>query len=181
MKAIAELQEVHARYRLGLVSYEGLIGWGVARLQNNDEGEDLDVVLLAASAAEAESVCLAEAILEKYAPSALNLECIAGREIVLLRRRYLSGEIDIDKLDQIIDMLFVNLDYPNWLVMLARNCEYATDVEPFKEPFEKEFEYIASLWERSSSLEEFLSQYSREVSNSHDLLPANNSLQARRP
>jgi hypothetical protein len=52
--------------------------------------------------------------------------------------------------------------------MLARNCEYATDVSAFKEPFEREFEYIASLWASAASQAEFDAKYSREISNQHD-------------
>ena len=52
--------------------------------------------------------------------------------------------------------------------MLSRNCEYATDIPAFKEPFEREFEYVASLWASTASKAEFEAQYSREISNQHD-------------
>ncbi len=52
--------------------------------------------------------------------------------------------------------------------MLSRNCEYATDVSIFEEPFEQEFAYIAGLWESVASRADFEAKYSRAVSDQHD-------------
>ena len=52
--------------------------------------------------------------------------------------------------------------------MLARNCEYATDLPASIEPFVSEFDYIAGLWGSASTPAEFLAKYSRAVSDSHD-------------
>ncbi|MNM93044.1 hypothetical protein D3C81_1054050 [compost metagenome] len=53
--------------------------------------------------------------------------------------------------------------------MLSRNCEYATDVADFQQPFEDEFRYIASLWAQAESLAAFDREYSRKTSNGHDI------------
>jgi hypothetical protein len=55
--------------------------------------------------------------------------------------------------------------------MLSRNCEYATDVPAFQEPFEQEFDYISKLWESSSTRAEFEQRYRPEISQKHDVKP----------
>ena len=52
--------------------------------------------------------------------------------------------------------------------MLTRNCEYATDIPAFEEPFEREFSYIATLWAEAKIKADFDVKYSRDVSNQHD-------------
>ncbi|MED5595250.1 hypothetical protein [Janthinobacterium sp. P210006] len=59
--------------------------------------------------------------------------------------------------------------YPDWLVMLSRNCEYAAEVADFEQPFEDEFRYVASLWAQADSLAAFERAYSRQTSNTHDI------------
>lgn len=181
MNRIADLQMHYARSMLGLSVGSAFIDWAIERLQADEEGEDLEVVLLAAATTEDESLPLAKAILGRYMPDGVELEFVAGKEIVNLRSRYLGGELSIVELDPIINELYVRLEYPSWLVMLSRNCEYATDIDIFEKPFEQEFEYIAQLWASSNTIAEFHATYSRAVSNTHDALPANHSLQGRRP
>lgn len=57
--------------------------------------------------------------------------------------------------------------------MLSRSCEYATDVQGFEKPFKDEFEYIVDLWKVCNSTTEFYGLYNRNISNSHDVKPAN--------
>lgn len=92
----------------------------------------------------------------------------AGKAICRMYDEYRSGVLNLSELEKKIYSLYWGLDYPSWLVMLSRNCEYATDMDSFAKPFEEEFEYIASLWRISDDLNEFLRKYSREISNSHD-------------
>jgi hypothetical protein len=63
--------------------------------------------------------------------------------------------------------LYPALDYPDWLTMLSRNCEYAIDVPDFERPFEDEFRYIASLWAQAEGLAAFEGEYRRQISNGH--------------
>jgi len=83
---------------------------------------------------------------------------------------YRDGREDEASLEPKLWRLFYDLERPPWLKMLARNCEYATDMPPFQRPFEQEFEYIAGLWAKAQSREEFFSLYDRNVSASHDAL-----------
>jgi hypothetical protein len=152
----------------GLAQVSCCIAWAVDCLQANEEGDDLDVVLLAAATDDSETMPLVEKILAKYiGPAALNRQFVAGKYIAELRRAYMAKSISIETLDSILDRHYCELGYPDWLAILSRNCEYATDIDDFRVRFEDEFAYIAGLWEKSASLEEFLKVYDRGVSNSH--------------
>lgn len=176
MNKIDDLQKDYARYQLGLAVGSSFIDWAIERLEAEEEDNDLEIVLLASARTEEEALPLTEKILHRYMPEDLNLELVAGKEIVHLHSRYLKGELSISNLDDIINNIYVRLNYPNWLVMLSRNCEYATDIDNFKKPFEAEFKYIARLWASSTSVAEFNDAYSRKVSDMHSL-PANQGMQ----
>ena len=75
----------------------------------------------------------------------------------------------MQSLDVILTRLYPALAYPDWLVMLSRNCEYATDVPEFVQSFEREFAYPAGLWAGADSVAEFEQRYSRATSNGHDV------------
>lgn len=146
------------------------IEWAIERLELNQEEDDLDVVLLAAATQKDEGVLpLVVKILEKYSQLAiLDHQVVAGKYIVTLRQRYLAGFETITSLDPKFWKTFAHLGGPGWLVMLCRNCEYATDIQCFEQPFEQEFEYIAGLWASCSTQAEFNSRYSRAASDQHD-------------
>ncbi|MBS0307501.1 MAG: hypothetical protein JSS58_00890 [Proteobacteria bacterium] len=145
------------------------IDWAIQRLQLDQENEDLDVVLLAAATTYEDAFPLVEQIIVRYVGAdAIDQQLAAGKYIAKLFREYKTGAESIESLDTKFSTLYYNLGYPSWLVMLSRNCEYATDIDTFNEPFEQEFEYIAKLWDSSSTLSEFESKYDRKVSNQHD-------------
>lgn len=98
----------------------------------------------------------------------LDDEFAAGKYLVTLRSEYVQARATIESVDAVLSILYPKLGYPNWLVILARNCEYATDVPAFKESFEREFEYVTSLWASAANKAAFEAQYSREISNQHD-------------
>ena len=100
----------------------------------------------------------------------LDDQLAAGKYVVTLYDSYLKGKETIESLDGKLAKLYHHLGYPNWLVMLSRNCEYATDVPCFREPFEKEFAYVAGVWASVTSRAEFEAKYSRETSNQHDIV-----------
>lgn len=169
MEAIDQLQRHYMMLTLGVGEIQPCIDWAIERLELNQEGDDLDVILLAAATVLEEASPLAHTILERYkGPEALDKQLAAGKYVASLRPLHLSGAESIESLNGKFTKLFVSLGYPNWLVMLSRNCEYATDVDAFREPFEQEFEYIADLWGKARTLTEFEAAYSREVSNTHD-------------
>ncbi|MEO0534623.1 MAG: hypothetical protein AAF215_12260 [Cyanobacteria bacterium P01_A01_bin.123] len=170
MEAIEQLQEIYVLHKVGLHEPKVCIDWAIERLQLDQEENDLDIILLAAATKREEVLPLTRAVLEKYCNlSTLDEQLIIGKHIVELYQKYLSKSETIKSLDCKFTRLCNDLGYPNWLVMLSRNCEYATDIPAFQECFEQEFEYIASLWSFVSSFQEFEEKYSREVSNQHDL------------
>ncbi|PXX40289.1 hypothetical protein [Undibacterium pigrum] len=169
MNAIMQLHSQYVLLKLGIANITPCIDWAIKRLQLDEEGDDLEVVLLAAANDSEEALPLIEIVLERYIGLAsIDYEFLAGKYIAGLHSRYLAGEESIQSIDAILTKLSYKIDYPSWFVMLSRNCEYATDVEDFREPFEQEFEYISNLWDSANSRSEFEASYSREVSNSHD-------------
>jgi hypothetical protein len=169
MNGIPELQECYFMAHTGLGSATACIDWAIARLQNDEEGDDADVVLLAGTDDLNEAIKLSGKILARYTgPTAVDPECVAGKYIASLHPKYLQGEISVVRLDEIIGALYYKLDYPDWLVMLSRNCEYATDMPEFEKPFQVEFQYLSELWSRASSLQDFLQIYDRRTSDTHD-------------
>jgi hypothetical protein len=169
MEAIEQLEHDYFLLKVGVGDFQACVEWATERLRYDQEGDDLEIVLLS-GAREQEVIPLVEQILERYrGPSVLEDQLAAGKYVALLRRAYLRGDETIESLDAKLTKLYSHLAYPDWLVMLSRNCEYATDVPAFEEPFEKEFAYVAGLWESASSKAEFESKYSRSVSNQHDV------------
>ena len=170
MEDLAKLQQSDSMHRLGVGDLSDGIDWAMDRLRLDQEGDDLDIVLLAGATTAEEASPYVEAIVARYcAQSALDLHVVAGKYVVKLHQRYLAGSECTHSLDEIFDKLYQRLDHPDWMTMLSRNCEYATDISAFQQPFEQEFQYIAGLWSKSNSRRDFESMYSREVSNRHDV------------
>jgi hypothetical protein len=168
--AVEELQHVLAAHKYGFGSLNACVEWAVERLSRNEDAGDEDVILLASSADDSETEQLSRRIVHRYLPpDALNEAMWAGRLLVQLYDRYKAGAISIVALEPIVYAMYRKLEYPDWLVMLSRNCEYATDVEPFVKPFEDEFEYISDLWRRSLSIGDFESKHESRISNRHDV------------
>lgn len=169
MEAIAQLELEYFRLRFGYGSGEACVDWASERLQYDQEGDDLEVILLAGARGRDEVLALVEAIIDRYCGSTrVDDEFAAGKYVVTLRADYVQGRETVESVDAVLSVLYPKLGYPNWLVMLTRNCEYAIDIPAFKEPFEREFEYVASLWALAANIAEFEAQYSREISNQHD-------------
>lgn len=170
IEAIHELLEAFIPLKYNFTKGQECVKWAEDRLLYNEEDEDKDVILLAGSTAEEEIKELSLKLLEKYLDKRfLEEEYCAGKFIVKLYEWYKSGSVSIPRLDSIISALHVDLNYPDWLTMLSRNCEHAIDVEDFRIPFEDEFLYIYETWKDAVSVDEFKSKYDRQVSNSHDV------------
>ncbi|WP_430433766.1 hypothetical protein [Methyloversatilis sp.] len=170
MDSIAQLAQQYFLLKMGVGHHQPSIDWALERLRLDQEGDDLDIVMLAAATSREEAAPLIEAILQTHLGiSAIDDRFAAGKYIALLRTAYLDGKETIESLDEKFTKLYHKLEYPDWLVMLSRNCEYATDIPEFREPFEQEFEYVATLWAGATSPTDFESKYSRGVSNSHDV------------
>ncbi|PIF13401.1 hypothetical protein [Janthinobacterium sp. 13] len=173
MKSIAQLETLYFKLRHGFVNgvvCAACVDWAVERLDLDEEGDDLEIILLASARGLDEVLPLVEVIVERYLGSErLDDQLAAGKYIVELRNAYLQGKETIWTIDMKLTQLYSKLGYPNWLGMLSRNCEYATDVSAFEEPFELEFHYISTLWGSVSSRAEFEQHYCAEISQGHDV------------
>jgi hypothetical protein len=169
MEAIPKLEQDYFLLLAGVGDFHACIDWAIERVQHDQEGDDLQIVLLAAAKKQDEVIPLVEQILRRYAGAGiLDHQLAAGKYLSILHNRYLQGDETIASIDAKLTKIEYVLGYPDWLVMLSRNCEYATDVPAFEEPFKQEFAYIAELWASAQSRAEFDSRYSRSVSNQHD-------------
>ena len=92
---------------------------------------------------------------------------------MFLHELFYGSEIDIFELEKRLWKIYYKLDHPYWLVMLSRNCEYATDVQAFEKPFHDEYGYLVGLWKNCDSITEINEMYDSSISNSHDAVPAN--------
>ena len=170
MEQLTELENAVFQLRMGFGHADRCVDWAVERLRLDQEGDDLEVVLLASARGRDEALALAEVIIARYrGAQRLDEQFLAGKYIVELRAAYLAGRESASSLDAILTRLYPALAYPDWLVMLSRNCEYATDVPNFGQPFEDEFHYIASLWAQAGNLAAFERAYRRQTSNEHDI------------
>jgi hypothetical protein len=169
MEAIEQLELTCFLSRVGANDFHDCIDWAVERLMRYEEGDDFDVVRLAAATEREEATALVEKILERYnKPAVCDDQLLAGKHVAALHAQYLAKSVSVTSLDAIFTMLFTYLDYPSWLVTLSRNCEYATDIPSFVEPFEREFAYVADLWASVTSRSEFEGKYRRDVSKLND-------------
>jgi len=168
MEQLTELENAVFQLRMGFGPADRCVDWAVERLRLDQEGDDLDVVLLASARGRDEVLALAEVIIERYrGAQRLDEQFLTGKYIVELRAAYLAGRESVSSLDAIFTRLYPALAYPDWLTMLSRNCEYAIDVPDFEQPFEDEFHYIASLWAQAESLAALEREYSQQISNGH--------------
>ncbi|MCC7697690.1 hypothetical protein [Janthinobacterium sp. EB271-G4-7A] len=166
MEQLTELEIAVFQLRMGFGHADSCVDWAVERLRLDQEGDDLNIVLLASARSRDEVLPLAEAIIGRYRGDArVEEEFLAGKYIVELRAAYLAGRESVQSLDAKLTRLYPALGYPDWLVMLSRNCEYAIDVSDFEQPFELEFDYIASLWAEAADVGAFERRYDRERSN----------------
>jgi hypothetical protein len=92
MKAIVRLEALYWDYQIKDTDYNRFIHWAIERLQRNVEGNDLDVVMLAASTERDEAFALTETIVQRYCPQVFTDETFAlGKVIVRLHKRYQQG------------------------------------------------------------------------------------------
>jgi hypothetical protein len=166
MNAISQLWNFYFLLTVGIDSHQACIDWAIERLQADEEGNDLDIVLLAGATKRDEVRPLVADIIERYVGLAsLDCELACGKYIASLCQAYQAKKETVESLDEKFTRLNYSLGHLDWLVVLSRNCEFATDMPDFAKHFEDEFEYIANLWASSESRSDFMSQYSRDISN----------------
>lgn len=170
MKNIEQLREIHFQVRFADANWQDYVNWAIERLRNDDEGDDLDIVMLASATFPDEVPSLVLQIVERYlGEGALSDVLAAGKFIVKLHQAYKDGGETTFSLEPKLWRLYYDLGRTDWLMMLARNCEYATDVPDFQTPFDDEFDYISDLWRNSESVIEFTQKYDSSISRSHDV------------
>ena len=170
MEQLTELEQACFQLRHADGQPDRCVDWAVERLRLDQEGDDLEVVLLASARGRDEVLPLADVIIARYrGAQRRDQQFLAGKYIVELHLAYLQRLESVSSLDAIFTRLYPALAYPDWLTMLSRNCEYAIDVPDFEQPFEDEFHYIASLWAQAEDLAAFEREYSRQTSNVHDI------------
>jgi len=171
MEAINQLEHSYFLLKSGGGDYHECIQWAVDRLRGNEEGEDEDIVMLAASSVRSEVLTFAEHVVERYSGyQALDPQLAAGKYIVTLRHDYLRHVETVRTLESKLLGLYERLSFPGWLAVLCRNCRYAKEGLQYREYFEKEFAYLARLWAVASSRAHFESRYNRAISAKHDAL-----------
>jgi hypothetical protein len=171
MNGIHGLQKSYLMTLAGIGSTLACIDWAIAQIGTNDEPKDQDVLSLAATNDKNEAIKVTEQILTNYLGGG-DPSVGAGKHLVLLHQMYRENQLSIVALADVISTLYSQLGNPDWLAMLSRNCDYATDIPDFLPAFQAEFDYITGLWSQADSSMGFLKVYDRNTSNSHNGLHA---------
>ena len=86
MEAINQLEHSYFLLKSGGGDYHECVQWAVDRLRQNEEGDDEDIVLLAASSARSEVLAFAEHVVERYSGyQALDPQLAAAGQLESLR------------------------------------------------------------------------------------------------
>jgi hypothetical protein len=169
MQALAQLENSYYLAKAGRGDFHACVDWAVDRVCQNEEGDDEEIVLLAAASQRVDALTLAEHVVERYCGTeALDAELGAGKYLAALRSDYLIGEETLTSLAPKFRDVYVRLNYPDWLSVLCRNCEYAMTVPEYLAPFEREFAYIAHLWVLARTRTDFGNIYNRAISRQND-------------
>jgi hypothetical protein len=171
MEEISQLERSYFLLKSGGGDYRDCIEWALDRLRRDEEGDDTDIVFLAASEDPEEALTFAEHVVERYSGyQALDVELAAGKYLVALRHDYLRGIETVRTLESKLQSLYERLKHPGWLSVLCRNCRHAKEARPYLDLFDKEFAYLARLWAVAMSRQQFETRYNRVISARHDAL-----------
>lgn len=92
----------------------------------------------------------------------------AGRYLVRAGRLFAEGSLGLEHIQGPIAKITEILGKPDWLVILARNCEYASGLPAYRAAFEAELKYLSRLWSHSPGIADFLRAYDQRVSSKHN-------------
>jgi len=169
MEAINQLERSYFLLKSGGGDFRECVEWALERLRRDEEDDDTDIVMLAASANQHEVLTFAEHVVERYSGyQALDAQLAAGKYLVALRHDYLRGIETVNTLDSKLRGLYERLQFPRWLGVLCRNCHLAREAQAYHDLFEKEFAYLARLWAVAMSRQQFESHYNPAASARHD-------------
>ena len=171
MEAINQLERSYFLLKSGGGDFRECVEWALERLRRDEEGDDTDIVMLAASANRNEVLTFTEHVIERYSGyQALDEQLAAGKYLVALRHDYLRGLETVYSLESKLASLYERLGFPRWLSVLCRNSRYAGEAKHFLDLFEKEFTYLARLWAVAMSRQQFEARYNHAISVQHDAL-----------
>lgn len=171
MEAINQLERSYFLLKSGGGDFRECVEWALERLRRDEEGDDTDIVLLAASEDRHEVLTFAEHVIERYIGyQALDAQLAGGKYVVALRHDYLRGIETVHTLDSKLQSLYERLQFPGWLSVLCRNCRHAREATSYLDLFDKEFAYLARLWAVAMSRQQFESRYNHAISARHDAL-----------
>jgi hypothetical protein len=171
MQAINELEHSYYLLKSGGGDWHECTHWALERLRENEEGDDEEIALLAASNERHEAFTLTEHVVERYSGyQALDPQLAAGKYLVALRHDYLRGVETVRTLSSKVQGLAERLGRPAWLAVLSRNARHARENHEYKEFFDREFAYLARLWALASTRAHFETRYNHAISVRHDAL-----------
>jgi len=171
MEAINQLERSYFLLKSGGGDYRECIEWALDRLRRDEEDDDTDIALLAASHTPVEALNFAELVVERYSGyQALDSQLAAGKYLVALRHDYLRGIETVQTLEPKLHTLYERLHFPAWLKVLCRNCRFANETNGHHDLFDKEFAYLTRLWAVAMSRLQFESRYNRGISARHGAL-----------
>lgn len=170
MEAINQLEYSYFLARSAGGDYRDCIDWALERLRRNEEADDSDVIMLAASAEPEEARTFTELVLERYSGyQSLDLQLAGGKYLVALRHEYLRGNETVHTLESKLQRLYSHLQHPGWLSVLCRVCRHARAAPQYRELFDREFAYLARLWAVAASRSQFECRYNAAISRRHDV------------
>jgi len=171
MEAINQLERSYFLLKAGGGDIHDCVKWALERLRRDEEGNDTDIVLLAASATRYEVLTFAEHVIGRYCGyQSLDEQLAAGKYLVALRQDYLRGIENLHSLENKLQGLNERLRFPRWLGVLCGNCRFAGKARHHRELFEKEFAYVTRLWAVSMSRHQFEARYKPSISRQHNIL-----------
>ena len=100
LEAREQLHSLYQRLKFGSAEWQDCVSWAIERLQQDEEGEDLDIVLLAAATSGDEVPALFQQIADRHlAPEALTDDLAAGKHLVRLHQAYRDGQETVATLE----------------------------------------------------------------------------------
>ena len=171
MQAITELEHSYFLLKSGGGDWHECTHWALERLRENEENDDEEIALLAASNERHEVLTLTEQVVERYSGyQALDPHLAAGKYLVALRHDYLRSVETVRTLSSKLQGLAERLGRPSWLAVLCRNARHARDNHEYQDFFEREFAYLARLWALANTRAQFEARYNHAISVRHDAL-----------
>ncbi len=166
MTNINELLALFIEYKTEYTSIDSCIKWAENQLEADENIDDPDIILLAGAKTSMEANDFIKKILEHYMGNYVTKDRFCfGKYLVRIYDRYKNDEYTPERIEEILRNIEIKFDYSFEMGYLYNFSDLIW--MNGKEPFEKEFEYIAELWRSVNSLDEFNQKYDEKISKSH--------------